>query len=45
MGGSTVMTAESAVIAVAPPIMFTLLAPLTATHTATGGCPTQHHFL
>jgi len=35
MGGPTAMTAESAVIAVGPPIMFTLLSHLAATHTAT----------
>jgi len=34
MGGPTAMAAESAIIAVGPPIMFTLLSPLAATYTA-----------
>jgi len=31
--------------AVRPPITFTLLSPLAATHTAAGGYPTRLHFL
>jgi len=45
MGGPTAMMAESAVIAVGPPITFTLLSPLAAMHTAAGSRPTGWHFL